>query len=38
MKEVADQTGEVSPTRLQTIVDEVLSDTEMLQDVVESFQ
>lgn len=37
MKDVADQTGEVSPARLQTIIEELVSDTEMLQDVAESF-
>ncbi len=37
MKEVADQTGEVTRERLQAIVDEVVSGDEMIRDVVDSF-
>ena len=37
MKEVADQTGEVTRDRLQAIVDEVVSGDEMIRDVVDSF-
>ena len=38
MKRIADQTGEVSKVQLQAIVDEVLTGTETLQGVAESFQ
>lgn len=38
MKEVADQTGEVSNERLAEIVDEVVSGDETMRDVVDSFQ
>ena len=38
MKRVADQTGEVSEAQMQAIVDEVVTGTEILQGVTESFQ
>ena len=38
MKRVANQTGDVSDTQLQAIVDEVISGSEILQGVVESFR
>ncbi len=38
MKRTADQTGEVSEFQMQAIVDEVVSGTEILQGVAESFR
>lgn len=38
MRNAVDQSGEVSRERLQTIVDEVISDSEMLQDVAATFR
>ena len=38
MKEVADRDGEVTPTQLRSIVDDVVSSMEILDGVVASFQ
>jgi 2-isopropylmalate synthase len=38
MKRVADQTGQVSAVQMQAIVDEVVTGTEILQGVTESFR
>jgi 2-isopropylmalate synthase len=38
MKRVADQTGQVSEVQMQAIVDEVVTGTEILQGVTESFR
>lgn len=38
MKQVADQTGEVPRERLEEIVDEIVSQNEIIRDVVDSFQ
>lgn len=37
-RRVVDQTGEVSTSQLRSIVDEVISGTEILQGVAESFR
>ena len=38
MQRVSDLTGKVSDTQMQAIVDEVVSGTETLQGVAESFR
>jgi hypothetical protein len=38
IRRAADQVGEVSDTRAQAILDEVISGSEMLQGVAESFR
>jgi 2-isopropylmalate synthase len=38
MKEIADQSGEISDSQLRAIVDEVVSGIEVLEGVASSFQ